>query len=185
MRFPMALLLMAGLLLGGCGMFGGDSASADIPQAQEEVAAEAAPAAAPVAEKSAKGSKSAKSSKKADKQTSTPKTEAEIKAALDATGRKLAGQAARTVMPSKASKDVKKIGGEYVAFYVGIDVDSVTTEMRPSTSKGKYIGLVHYQEGLYECRGASKKAALSATCQRMGARNVTEMIQFNGKAWQY
>ncbi|BAV92496.1 translation initiation factor 2 [Candidatus Desulfovibrio trichonymphae] len=123
---------------------------------------------------------------KAHKATKTSaKTEAEIRAALEVTAHKLTAQAARTVMPHKSSKEVKMEGEEYVAAYIEVDIVNVAMEMRPGTNAGHYVGAIRYQENIYECRGPNKNAALSAPCKQVGKRNITELINFDGKTWQF
>lgn len=204
MRILLTCILALGLMSGGCAWFssndssqGGSSAApienqpsaevAPVPEAKQAPmtkAEKAAKAKAVKAEKAAqeKADKAAKAD--SAKKTKSLKTEAEIRAALEATGHKLAAQAARTVMPSKASKEVQKDGKNFVASYVEIDTQSVTTEMRPGTA-GQYVGFIRYPEKVYECRGATKQAALSAPCSQVRTRRINELIRFDGKAWQY
>ncbi|MGE9984344.1 translation initiation factor 2 [Desulfovibrio sp. SGI.169] len=191
MRIFLAFILTLGLATGGCAWFSGsDSSDTQTPAAQpEEQAAVAAPEPAPAkaapAKTRAKAEKAAPSrSGKASKASKGPKSEAEISAELNAVGHKLAAQAARTVMPSKASKEVRKDGKGYVASYVEVDATNLTTEMRPG-AKGQYVGFIRYQEKFYECRGASKKEALSAPCQQVRARRLNELIRYDGKSWQF
>ena len=65
-----------------------------------------------------------------------------------------------------------------------IDTVNVTTEMRPG-SKGQYVGVVRYQEKVYECRGKSRQAALGAQCVQTRSRRLSELIRYDGRAWQY
>ena len=104
-------------------------------------------------------------------------SQSKLEADLYKTGQSLVGRASRTVMPSKAHKEVRKVGKEYVATYVDVDTDSLTTEVRK--------GARGYAEHVYECRGASKSAALSAPCEKIKTRNLNEMIRYDGKKWQY
>ncbi len=121
------------------------------------------------------------STKKASKGS---KSEAQIKKELDAMGQKIAGQAARTLTPNKAHKEVVKRGNEWVATYIDVDTSRVRTEMRPSATPGQYVGIIRYQEEIMECRGATKEAALSAPCTQRSTRNLREMIAYDGKRWQ-
>ena len=99
--------------------------------------------------------------------------------------RELVGRAARTVMPSKAQKSVRKQGGEYVATYVEVDQNNVSTDMRPGKS-GQYVGFIRYSEYEYECRGKSRQDALKGSqCERVRTRNLNEMIRYDGKKWQF
>ncbi len=192
MRIFLALILTLGLATGGCAWFSGDDSSdTQMPAAQPEdqaAAAAAAPEPAPAKTTPAKGKSTAKAEKAASqkrgKASKGPKSEDEISAELNTVGHKLAAQAARTVMPSKASKEVRKDGKGYVATYVEVDATNLTTELRPG-AKGQYVGFIRYQEKVYECRGASKKAALSAPCEQVRARRLNELIRYDGKAWQF
>ena len=110
-------------------------------------------------------------------------SQSKLEADLYKTGQSLVGRASRTVMPSKAHKEVRKVGKEYVATYVEVDTDSLTTEVRKGP-RG-YVGFIRYSEHVYECRGASKSGALSAPCEKIKTRNLNEMIRYDGKKWQY
>lgn len=174
---PLALVLCLGM--SGCGLFGGDAADSDPAIAVDhegeapkaEPAAEAAPAPAPV--------------KKESKASANLKGEARIKADLDVTGKQLVGRAARTVMPSKASRSVRKDGKGYVATYVEVDQNNVTTEVRPG-SKGQHVGFIRYSEYEYECRGATRQEALTTNqCERVRTRNLNELIRHDGKKWLF
>ncbi len=112
-------------------------------------------------------------------------SEAKIKQQLDETGMRLVKYAAANVQPPKNKKSVKKEGNEYVARYVEIDPASMRTELRPAAEpNAPRVGLVRYQEKHYECRGATKNAALKAECVPTRTRRLTEMISYDGK-WSY
>ena len=194
MRKILALILTLGLTTGGCAWFGGSSSTdEEIKPAQpQEQTAAPEPAPAPVAPaKDAKGKKGKTKAEKAAEATPVAstkkgaKTEAQIAAELTVVGQKLAAQAARTVMPSKASKEVRQDGKDYVASYVDVDASNVTTELRPSSS-GQYVGFIRYQEKVMECRGKTRQEAIgSASCQQVKARNLNELIRYDGSSWQY
>ncbi|WP_297226922.1 translation initiation factor 2 [uncultured Desulfovibrio sp.] len=170
---PLALVLC--LAMSGCGLFGGDSGSTD-PVMEADQSAET-PQAEPAAAEPA-----AKTDKKA---SSNLKGEARIRADLQVTGEQLVGRAARTVMPSKASRSVRKVGKEYVANYIEVDQSNVSTDMRPG-SKGQYVGFIRYSEYEYECRAATRKEALSTNqCERIRTRNLNELIRYDGKKWLF
>ena len=167
---PLALVLC--LALSGCGLFGGDSGSAD-PVMEVEQNGDAPQAEPAVADKPEK------------KASSNLKGEARIAADLQVTGEQLVGRAARTVMPSKASRSVRKVGKEYVANYIEVDQSNVSTDMRPG-SKGQYVGFIRYSEYEYECRAATRKEALSTNqCERIRTRNLNELIRYDGKKWLF
>lgn len=182
MRVSSMFVLFLTLALSGCAWFGGETA-------EPSPAVQAESSAVGVDSQAGKGTavqekQSSQKAKASTKRKAGAKSEDTIRAELDSVGRKLVRQASRTVMPSKSSKQVKKVNKEYVASYVEIDTDDVSTEMRPG-SAGQYVGVVRYLERMYECRGKSKKAALSATCEQIRSRGVRELIRYDGKAWQY
>jgi hypothetical protein len=169
MRLLPAILLLA--LAGGCASTSvqTEQESVAAPPAQQETTKPAAPA--------------GKTKEQAAKTPRGAKTEAAIRAELETTGRKLTAQAARTLRPSKDEKEVKKEGNEFVATYLEVDVATLSTEMRPGSSAGHYVGFVRYQERIFECRGASRQAALSAPCKNLKNRRINELIRYDGKAW--
>ena len=192
MRKILALILTMGLATGGCAWFGGSSSDEVKPaQPQEQIAA---PEPAPAPEAPAKDAKGkTKGKTKAEKAAEVKpaaskkgvKTEAQIAAELTMVGNKLAAQAARTVMPSKASKEVRQDGKDYVASYIDVDASRVTTELRPGTS-GQYVGFIRYQEKVMECRGKTKhEATTTASCEQVKVRNLNELIRYDGSVWQY
>lgn len=172
---PLALVLCLGV--SGCGLFGGDGGSTDpVTVDQNAETPQAEPAAAEKSEPAAK----AKTSSTADL-----KGEARIRADLQVTGQQLVGRAARTVMPSKTSRSVRKVGKEYVAGYIEVDQSNISTDMRPG-SKGQYVGFIRYNEYEYECRAATRQEALSTNqCERIRTRNLNELIRYDGKKWQF
>lgn len=125
----------------------------------------------------------AETPKKASKSAKGAKSEAQIKTELDAMGKRLAAQSARTLIPNRAKPDYKQVGGEWVASFIDVDTNNVTTEMRPG-SNGQYVGFIRYQERFMECRGKTKQAALNGSCTQVRTRNLNELIRYDGKAWQ-
>lgn len=172
---PLALVLCLGV--SGCGLFGGDSGSTDpVTVDQKDEAPQAEPAVTEKAEPAAKAEKAS---------TANLKGEARIRADLQVTGQQLVGRAARTVMPSKTSRSVRKVGKEYVANYIEVDQSNISTDMRPG-SKGQYVGFIRYSEYEYECRAATRQEALSTSqCERIRTRNLNELIRYDGKKWQF
>lgn len=183
MRKLFVAIAVLGFMCNGCAWlgFGDDESTTTVAQAEpahEEPVAKEEPK---VKEKPAK----AKTAKKAAKASSKKgaKSEAEIKAELDRMGHKLASQSARTLLPNKANKEVKKVGNQWVATYINVDTKNVTTELRPGAN-GQYVGFIRYQEEIMQCKGDTKQAALSAPCQKTGSRRLNELIRYDGKAWQ-
>lgn len=171
------LILACALVLSGCAWlgFGDDSDStATAEPAQQEVQAEEAAPAEPAPAKKEKAPAAAKKG---------AKSEAQIKAELDITGRKLAAQSARTLLPNKSKPEYRQVGNEWVASYIDVNPDSVTTSMTPGKN-GVYVGSVRYTEMFMECRGATKQAAMKGNCTQVKTRNMNELIRYDGKEWQ-
>ena len=162
MKKTLACVMVLGLGLSGCSLFGSDESTDKMDAAQ-----------APAAEASTQET-AGNAAQPGDK----------IQADLEATGRQLVAQAARNVQPSKSAKLVRKMGSTYVATYTEVDTSSMTTNVNVSPT-GNYVGFVRYQEVVYECRGKSKSAALSAPCEAVKTRRVNEMLSHNGKKWLY
>ena len=192
MRKILALILTMGLATGGCAWFGGSSSEEVKPaQPQEQTAApEPAPAPeAPAKDAKGKGKTTTKAVNSAEVKNAeykkVVKTEAQVAAELTMVGNKLAAQAARTVMPSKASREVRQDSKGFVASYIDVDASNVTTELRPGAS-GQYVGFIRYQEKVMECRGKTKQEAITtASCEQVKARNLNELIRYDGSVWQY
>ena len=186
MRKSLVFIVALSLMAGGCAWFTSSEESETVtPAAQAETAPAADPAPAAEAAK-APAQSSAKTATKAAAKTAArkgAKSEAQIKAELDKMGQKLVAQSKRTLLPNKANKEVKKVGSEYVATYLEVDTNNVSTEMKPGAN-GQYVGFIRYQERVFECRGATRQAALSAPCTQVRARNLNELIRYDGKEWQ-
>lgn len=184
MRKLFVAIAVLGFMCNGCAWlgFGDDESSTTVAQA-EPAHEEPAVNAENVVEK--KPATTKKTNKKATKTSSKrgAKSEAEIKAELDKMGHKLASQSARTLLPNKANKEVKKVGNHWVATYIHVDTKNVTTELRPGAN-GQYVGFIRYQEEIMQCKGDTKQAALSAPCQKTGSRRLNELIRYDGKEWQ-
>lgn len=162
----------------GCAWLGfGDDESNSSTTVQPEATHEESPVVASTPSSSSSTKAVASKTKKG------AKSEAQIKQELDAMGQKLVNQSARTLLPNKANKEVSKKGSEWVATYFNVDTNNVRTELRPGAN-GQYVGFIRYQEEIMECRGATKQAALSAPCKKVGARRLNELIRYDGNAWQ-
>lgn len=122
-------------------------------------------------------------SKKASKSVKGAKSEAQIKAELDAMGKRLAAQSARTLLPNRSKPEYKHVGGQWVASYIDVDTNHVTTEMRPGAN-GQYVGFIRYQERFMECKGKTKQEALKGSCVQVRTRNLNELIRYDGRMWQ-
>ena len=86
---------------------------------------------------------------------------------------------------AKASREVRQDSKGFVASYIDVDASNVTTELRPGAS-GQYVGFIRYQEKVMECRGKTKQEAITtASCEQVKARNLNELIRYDGSVWQY
>lgn len=180
MRKLAVCAVVLGLLGGGCSWLGfGDDSSTTAAATQ----AEPAPRAEPAAPEAAPAPKQVAAAKTAAKAVKGAKTEAQIQAELDQMGKKLASQSARTLLPNKANKEVKQVGGQWVASYIEVRPEEVRTQLRPGSS-GQYVGSIRYSEHFMECRGATRQEALKAPCQEVRSRNLNELIRYDGKQWQ-
>ena len=177
-KLVLAMCLCACMLCGCLGLGNGGSSEGDAAQAATP-AKDAAAAPEVDAKQPAKDQKAQKGKK--GKVT----TQAEAKAQLDVTAKKLVSNAAKTVTPNIHNKAVTKVGKEYVAKYTSIDVNSVSTEVRPTSTPGHYVGTVRYMESFHECRGKTKAEALKAHCSRTHGRRMSELIHYDGKKWTY
>lgn len=125
----------------------------------------------------------AKKNAKAAKTAKGKKSEAQIKAELEVMGKKLAAQSARTLLPNRSKPEYKQVGGQWIASFIDVDTDRVTTEMRPGAA-GQYVGFIRYQERFMECAGPTRETALKGSCRQVRARNLNELIRYDGKEWQ-
>ncbi len=107
-----------------------------------------------------------------------------IQQKLNTIAQNIVQNAASSITPSKANKAVRKENNYFVASYVEVDAHSLRTELRPSERAGHYVGLIKYVEYFYECQGASKQAALNASCVTVKSRRLTEIISYDGK-WHH
>lgn len=197
MRKILAITAMLGLL-SGCAWFGSsDESAATVPAAGSEPIVQGEPQPAPEPEPAPKATKNTKkkvketknetqskaSKEKTAKASKGQKSEAQIKAELDQMGKKLVGQSSRTLLPNKANKEVRQAGGQFIATYNQVDTNNVSTEMKPGATAGQYVGIIRYNEQIFECRGATKKAALAAPCEQTRTRRMTELIHYDGHKW--
>lgn len=154
-----------------------EAASKAAPAAKSATAPKATPAAKNAAPaKAAPAKASSKGKKKAEESIES------VKLKLDDAGRKLVVKAAATVTPSIDKKAVSPDGNGFVARYTLVDTSEVVTEVIPATgSGGKFIGSIKYRENMFECRGATKEAALAAPCEKVKSRRMNELIRYDTK----
>lgn len=134
--------------------------------------------AAPVAEKAQDRQPAAAAPAKASN------TEKAARESLDAAGKKLVSMAARNVTPKKSNMHIRKAGKEYIGSYVEIDPSKVSTTMQ-KTSRGKYVGFVHYSEQHYTCRGKSKAEVQQGKDCSFSYNHMKEMMMYDGGKWHF
>ena len=177
------MLAMFSLFNAGCAWMGFGDDESSVTQTEEANAATPTEPAVQIEQAAPESSAPKKATKTTSKAKKGAKSEAEVKAALDQKANQLVAQSARTLLPNKAHKEVKKVGSEWVATYMNVDTHNVSTELRPGAN-GQYTGLIRYKEEIMQCRGATREAALAAPCERAGARRLTELIRYDGREWQ-
>ncbi|MDE5832066.1 MAG: translation initiation factor 2 [Desulfovibrio sp.] len=180
MKKVLVILAAFSLLSGGCAWMGFGSDDSVTTQSEEAQAAEPEIQADEPEPAKTTAKKTAKTTVKTKKGA---KSEAQIKEELDAKARQLVAQSARTLLPNKTHKEVKKVGSQWVATYMDVDTQNISTEMHPGKA-GQYVGTIRYRENIMQCKGATKAAALSAPCEKAGARRLTELISYHGGQWQ-
>ena len=89
-----------------------------------------------------------------------------------------------SLRPCQTRKDVVQNGNEFVARYLAVDPDSLSTDVHDAQGPGaKYVGLIVYHEQEFESRAASKEAALTGDFSVVKARRVTEIIRYDKGKW--
>ncbi|MDR3043248.1 MAG: hypothetical protein LBU75_03175 [Desulfovibrio sp.] len=89
-----------------------------------------------------------------------------------------------SLRPCQTRKDVVQNGNEFVARYLAVDPDSLSTDVHDAQGPGaKYVGLIVYHEQEYESRAATKEAALTGDFAVVKARRVTEIIRYDKGKW--
>ncbi|HEU6438659.1 MAG TPA: hypothetical protein VE028_14550 [Nitratidesulfovibrio sp.] len=89
-----------------------------------------------------------------------------------------------SLRPCQSRKDVVQNGNEFVARYMAVDPDSLSTDVHDAQGPGaKYVGLIVYHEQEFESRAATKEAALTGNFSVVKARRVTEIIRYDKGKW--
>lgn len=195
MRLLLAITAIVGLMSGCAWSSSSETTQTTPASVPAETVEETAPDPEPVKAAPAKTTKTSSktaASKTAASKTAASKTaakgarsEAQIKAELDQTAQKLVNQSSRTLLPNKAHKEVRQTGGQWVATYNEVNTKNFSTEMKPGSTPGMYVGIIQYTENIFECRGATRQAALSAPCEQARSRRMRELISYDGKKWNY
>ena len=182
MRKILLMMALTAFVCSGCAWMGLGDDESTTAQAEPAVEESTITVNEEPAESSPKNSKQSSKSAKNTKKT-VKKSEAQLKTELDRDARQLVAQSARTLLPNKANKEVKKVGNQWVATYINVDTENIRTDMRTSAS-GHYVGSIRYHEEIMECRGDSKQAALSAPCTKVRTRNMNELVSYDGNSWK-
>lgn len=198
MNFPkptFALALFAPLLLCACQYIpffspSPEDTAAETPAAEESVSEAAAPVApapvavAPVAVPKATIAPGQPGYIK--QQAKIGEATMAVKAELDNFAQTHVRRANATIKPNRSKAEVNKEKGVYVARYLEVDPDTLTTEIYPSTGQGStYIGHVVYLEKTYECIGDTKMQAENGTFKQTRARRIREITRYSKGAWVY
>ncbi len=118
-----------------------------------------------------------------DKQSSE-ETTLEVKAKLDSFARDYVSRANATIKPNRSHVAVKKVSGQYVATFREVDLDTMVTEIYPSTAPGcSYVGHIIYLEKEYESVGKTRSIAQKGEFKQMRARRVRELFRYNKGKW--
>lgn len=174
MRKSVIIIALTALICSGCSWLGwGDDSSTTAAAAPDNASAN-------TAEPITKAPEAAKTPAPAFTGT---KAEAKIKSELDAAGRKLAAQSSRTILPNINNPQIKKSGNQVIVSYIAVDPNNVTTQLQKS-GNNIYIGRISYAEHFMECRGATKEAAMKS-CTETRSKNLTELIRYNGREWEF
>ncbi|MBG3876092.1 hypothetical protein FVW20_03380 [Desulfovibrio oxamicus] len=159
------------------------------PQAQQEKKAPAkSPAKSP--DKTAKAApqkpaaKTTQVAKVAPAKKPVGETIEEVHNKLDTLARAKLRHMNESLRPCQTRKDVVHNGNEFVARYLAVDPDSLSTDVHDAQGPGaKYVGLIVYHEQEYESRAATKDAALAGDFSVVKARRVTEIIRYDKGKW--
>lgn len=89
-----------------------------------------------------------------------------------------------SLRPCQTRKDVVRNGTEFVARYLAVDPDSLSTDVHDAQGPGaKYVGLIVYHEQEFENRADTREAALTGSFTLVRARRVTEIIRYDKGKW--
>lgn len=103
---------------------------------------------------------------------------------LDEFAQRRLGMICASIRPCFDRKDVIQTGTEYIARYLAVDMDSVTTDITPAQGSGaKYIGSIIYFEQIFESRGATSEEALAGEFELVRMRHITELFRYNRGKW--
>ncbi|MGJ3523504.1 hypothetical protein ACR4XJ_10780 [Nitratidesulfovibrio sp. D1] len=129
-------------------------------------------------------SKTTQVAKVAPAKKSAGDTIEEVHNKLDTLARAKLRHMNESLRPCQTRKDVVQNGHEFVARYLAVDPDSLSTDVHDAQGPGaKYVGLIVYHEQEFESRAATKEAALAGDFTMVKARRVTEIIRYDKGKW--
>ena len=103
---------------------------------------------------------------------------------LDTFARSHLAVVCRAIRPSLDMKEVEQRGGEFIARYLAVDVDSLTTDITVAHGPGaQYIGTVIYYEHIFESRGKTSAEALAGEFEVVRMRHVTHLFRYHKGKW--
>ncbi|ABB38485.1 hypothetical protein Dde_1688 [Oleidesulfovibrio alaskensis G20] len=87
------------------------------------------------------------------------------------------------IKPSPDAKELVQENGEYVARYLLVNTDNMTTKVKRSASSGKYVGIIRYHELVFEARGKTPSEALGGKFDMVKMRRITEIVRYSKGTW--
>ncbi len=111
-----------------------------------------------------------------------------LQADLDVFAKKCVISMNNQLKPGLKSKEVNPHpSGGYVARYMTVDPDSLTTSYNPTENNKyvQYIGKMLYHEVEYSCVGQTKEQALAGPFNEVNRIPVTELIKYMKGKWTY
>ena len=112
-------------------------------------------------------------------------TQEKAKIQLDAAARAHLERVSRTLRPNLDNKEVIREETGFVARYLAVDAELMSTELTDSRDQGSaYMGNVIYMVHEYQCTGATMQEALNGSFQKIKSRRIREFTQYAGGKWQ-
>ncbi|WP_035064215.1 hypothetical protein [Nitratidesulfovibrio termitidis] len=161
-----------------------EKASAKSPAKSPDKSAKAAPQKSTQPAKSAKAAPGTQVAKVTPAKKPVGETIEDVHNKLDTLARAKLRHMNESLRPCQSRKDVVQNGNEFVARYMAVDPDSLSTDVHDAQGPGaRYVGLIVYHEQEYESRAATKEAALTGNFSVVKARRVTEIIRYDKGKW--
>ena len=120
----------------------------------------------------------------ADVKPNSQPTAEEVKIQLDAAARAHLERVERTLRPNQANKEVSNQGKGFVAKYLEVDKDRLSTELADHQVQGfAYVGNLIYVVHEYQCQGATRQEALNGSCQKVKSSRIREFTRYANGKW--